>query len=260
MRTDHKPLTYIFGETKSIPAMASGRIQRWAIILGAYSYTISYQKGCNNATADAVSRLPLPVSSAEPPRPPEVIHLMEYLDASPLSSSRIHTWTDQDPVLSKAKSLTLTGWPDRPMDDEKLRPYHNRKRELSVEQGCLLWGNRVIVPEKGRQRVIQMLHQAHPGVSRMKSLARCYVWWPGMDGDLESCVKVCEACQVNQKTPPVVPLHPWSWPQKPWERVHIDYAGPFMGKMYLLVIDAYTKVVRRTHYLDNHMQQQLSSS
>ena len=56
------------------------------------------------------------------------------------------------------------------------------------------------MPEKGRQRVIQMLHQAHPGVSRMKSLARCYVWWPGIDGDLENCVKVCEACQVNQKT------------------------------------------------------------
>ena len=142
----------------------------------------------------------------------------------------------------------------KPTDDAKLRPFHNRKRELSVEQGCLLWGNRVIVPEKGRKRVIQMLHQAHPGVSRMKSLARGYVWWPGIDGDIESCVKTCEACQVNQKIPPVVPLHPWSWPQKPWERVHIDYAGPFMGKMYLLVIDAHT------NWLDVHITSTTTSA
>ena len=65
--------------------------------------------------------------------------------------------------------------------------------------------------------------------------------------EMELCVKSCEACQVNQKAPPNVPLHPWSWPSKPWSRVHIDYAGPFMGKMFLLVIDAYTK------WLDVHV-------
>ena len=61
LRTDHKPLMYIFDEKKSIPTMASGRVQRWALMLGAYNYTIQYQKGSENTTADAVSRLPLPV-------------------------------------------------------------------------------------------------------------------------------------------------------------------------------------------------------
>ncbi|KHJ91398.1 integrase core domain protein [Oesophagostomum dentatum] len=28
---------------------------------------------------------------------------------------------------------------------------------------------------------------------------------------------------------------------KPWERVHIDYAGPLNGMMYLVVVDAYSK-------------------
>ena len=150
-------------------------------------------------------------------------------------------------MLAKVKGWILTGWPENSPDDEKLRAYVNRKHELSVEDGCLLWGSRVVVPEKGRKRVVAMLHQAHPGISRMKSLSRCYVWWPGMDKDLELCVKSCEACQVNQKAPPNVPLHPWSWPSKPWSRVHIDYASPFMGKMFLLVIDAYTK------WLDVHV-------
>ena len=198
---------YIFNEKKSIPAMASGRIQRWALTLGAYSYTIRFQKGSENTTADAVSRLPLPVTRTEPPKPVEVVHLMEYLDTSPVTSSQIRLWTDQDPVLAKVKGWILTGWPENSPDDEKLCAYVSRKRELSVEDGCLLWGSWMVVPEKGRKRVIAMLHQAHPGISRMKSLSRCYVWWPGMDKDLELCVKSCEACQVNQQAPPNVPLH-----------------------------------------------------
>ena len=62
-----------------------------------------------------------------------------------------------------------------------------------------------------------------------------------MDSDLENKVKLCLSCQQNQKTPEVAPLHPWKWPQKPWSRLHIDYAEPFLGKMFLVTIDAYLK-------------------
>ena len=127
--------------------------------------------GSENTIADAVSRLPLPMTREEPPRPAEVVHLMEYLDASPVTSSQIRLWTDQDPILVKVKGWVLSGWPEKPPEEEKLRAYFHRKREFIVEDGCLLWGSRVVVPEKGRRRVVSMLHQAHPGISRMKSLA-----------------------------------------------------------------------------------------
>ena len=55
--------------------MASGRIQRWALTLGAYSYTIQYRKGEENSNADALSRLPLAGPTKEPPKPAEMIHL-----------------------------------------------------------------------------------------------------------------------------------------------------------------------------------------
>ena len=75
----------------------------------------------------------------------------------------------------------------------------------------------------------------------MKSLARQYVWWPCIDADLEQKVKTCKACQSTRKNPAPAPLHPWEWPRRPWSRVHADYAGPFMGQMFLVLIDAHTK-------------------
>ena len=107
----------------------------------------------------------------------------------------------------------------------------------------MLWGCRVVVPVKGRQRAMEMLHEAHPGVARMKSLARSYLWWPGMDKQIERCVRECSTCQVSRKEPPVVPLQPWPWPDKPWTRIHIDYAGPMEGRMFLIVTDAHSKWV-----------------
>ena len=158
LKTDHKPLIHIFSEKKATPTMASSRIQRWALTLGAYSYTIQFRKGCDNGNADALSRLPLPTVRNEPPKPADVVHLMEYLDSSPITSSRIRELTDRDPTLSKVKGWILSGWPREPPEAEEFRPYVHRKSELSVEDGCVLWGNRVIVPKKGKDTVLSMLH------------------------------------------------------------------------------------------------------
>ena len=41
--------------------------------------------------------------------------------------------------------------------------------------------------------------------------------------------------------PPFSSVHPWQWPGKPWVRIHVDFAGPIKGQMYLIVIDSYSK-------------------
>ena len=98
-----------------------------------------------------------------------------------------------------------------------------------------------MVPPQGRSQVVDELHETHPGICKMKSLARSYVWWPNMDSTLENKVRTCNHCQIHRKNPPEAPLHPWEWPSRPWERVHIDYAGPFLGTMFLIMVDAYSK-------------------
>ena len=123
----------------------------------------------------------------------------------------------------------------------EFRPYHSRKLELSIQDGCLLWGSRIIVPKQGREQLLSLMHDGHPGISKMKGLARSYVWWPYIYADIEAQVKQCNQCQSSHSSPPIVPMHPWEWPEHPWERIHIDYTGPFMGRMFLLVIDTHSR-------------------
>ena len=237
--SDHKPLQYLFSESKAIPTMASARIQRWALTLSAYDYDIAFKPGAQHANADVLSRLPLPDHPPSVPLPQETVFLMETLQMSPVTAKQIKFWTSHDPILSKVRDRVLQGWVDT--SDPKLLPYQRRKNELSIEDGCILWGNRVVVPPPGQAKVMDTLHEGHPGMARMKSLARCYVWWPSMDQELEQKVKECVHCQLMQNSPPQVPTHPWEWPQHPWARLHIDYAGPFMGKMFLVTVDAHSK-------------------
>ena len=131
------------------------------------------------------------------------------------------------------------GW--RSSHNEQTAPYYLCREELSIQDGCLLRGSRVVVPPAGRQAVLELLHEGHPGVSRMKNLARSYVWWPQVDKDIEIVVKTCYECQQTRHSPPVAPLHPWEWPHRPWAQLHIDYAGPVDGKMLLVVVDAHSK-------------------
>ena len=78
-------------------------------------------------------------------------------------------------------------------------------------------------------------------MSKMKSLARMYVWWPGLEKDIEDMVRSCDECQLNQANPPLAPLNPWSWQSRHWTRLHVDYAGPFQNHYFLVVIDEHSK-------------------
>ena len=112
----------------------------------------------------------------------------------------------------------------------------------------------MIIPKPGRAEVLQELHEAHPGATRMKRLARMFVWWPGMDQDIEEKVKSCPECQSHRPSPPLAPLQPWQWPSRPWSRLHLDFAGPFMGHMFLVVIDSHSK------WMEVHLMPSITSA
>ena len=207
--TDHKPLVSLLGENKGVPLMAPGRMQRWAIMLSGYQYKLRYRPGTTNAKADALTRLPLSVKpevTEDPSQSVLSLHILEMTPARPITTVQLRQFTDRDGQLATVRHYVLSGWP-REVDSE-LRHYWNGRHALSILGGCVLWESRVIIPQKAWPSVLEELHVVHPGVSRMRSLARSYTWWPGLDADIDKIAKSCGTCQEHQRSPPKAPLHP----------------------------------------------------
>jgi len=141
--SDHKPLMHIFGESRAIPVMATACLQRSALTLSSYTYTIKYKSGKCQGNADALSRIPLtefPVTTT--PIPTETIALMEHLSSIPLTAAKIKQQTDRDPILCKVKRFTQRGWPDYLNSQQTdLKSFFHKKSELSLEDGIMNHGS-----------------------------------------------------------------------------------------------------------------------
>lgn len=231
--------------------LAASRLQRWAILLSGYEYDIQYRTSKQNAKVNFFSRLPnSSTHTSDKLKKVDQFTVLWTNEANdlnqvqiqslPVSAKEIATATSSDPILSRVRHFVLYGWPGENLNKE-MTPYFSKQNELSVEGNCLLWGIRVIIPSSYRDCILSELHASHPGMVRMKSLARMHVYWPGLDLQIEQLVESCNACQSVQSVLPKVDVNPWKWPTAPWQRIHVDFAGPFLGHMYLIVVDAHSK-------------------
>nr|VZI26931.1 unnamed protein product [Spirometra erinaceieuropaei] len=144
------------------------------------------------------------------------------------------------PLLRDAITYAQTCWPTTALAGD-LRQLFLHRTSLSAVDSCLMFANRVVIPSCLRPTVLRQFHAAHPGTSRMKSIARSFAYWPGIDGDIDDLVRRCSRCQQAAKMPPHQPPVPWQPPGRSWSRVHIDFAGPLNGVSYLILVDAYSK-------------------
>eukprot|EP00117_Sycon_ciliatum_P041979 scpid19977/ scgid1158/ Retrotransposable element Tf2 155 kDa protein type 1 len=239
--TDHQPLVSIFHPRKGLPAMTVARLQRYAMFLAGHDYTIMYRQTDKHCNADGLSRLPV----GNPPAPDtaeEAVNMfyMDQCEPLPVTAEQIKEATASDPLLREVHRYVQQGWP-KSCPRAELQQYFQRRNELSVSNECLLWGNRVIIPPDHRKAVLTELHEGHPGMVRMKALARSILWWPGLDGDIADAVKACLGCQSVQSEPAAAPVHRWSMPDRAWQRVHVDYLGPLRQTMWLVIVDAHSK-------------------
>ena len=178
--TDHKPLSTIFSPKSSLPALAAAQLQRWAIILSAYQYEVEFRSTTKHANADGLFQLPLEVTAEEDALTQAAsLFNLHQIEKLPVKHNKIAQMTLTDPILSKVLTFVQQGWPNQVQDE--LQPYYTRRNELTIEANCLLWGRKVVVPEKLQSLVLEELHTAHPGIVRMKSVARVHIWWPGID-------------------------------------------------------------------------------
>ena len=135
--SDHQPLKYLFNGSRLVPVMASSRIQRWALTLGPYQYSIQHRPGKKMGNADALSQLSLPEHTEVSGIPPYIKMLFQHLSDTILTASHICKWTEKDPTLSRIHHFFLHGWPET-ISDSSFRPYFNCREELSAVDGCIL--------------------------------------------------------------------------------------------------------------------------
>ena len=231
--TDHQPLVQIFSKKKLISEMTANRLARYAVFLQNYDYSIQYRNTKNHANADALSRFPRRVSHTGEKVKEDVFQIS--CDVSLLDAKKVTMETAKDPFLKKILLFIQEGWPR--VIDESVK-YHTEFKALSdrreqlnyCEHGCITWSNRVVIPPILRHDVLKILHTSHAGMSAMKAVARSHVWWSQIDQQIEYMVKSREQCQKHGKKMPKTFDHPWTRPTKLWQRVHVDFAGPFQGK------------------------------
>ncbi|XP_055633534.1 uncharacterized protein K02A2.6-like [Toxorhynchites rutilus septentrionalis] len=257
LQTDHRPLLRIFGSKKGIPVYTANRLQRFALNLLLYDFEIEYVSTEKFGNADLLSRL---IDQHIKPEEDYVIAslnleedirsvVINTVKVLPLNFRVVAQSTQADPLLRQVHRYVQNGWPQSTLDGSELRRFQSRQESLSVVDGCILFAERLVIPSLHRKRCLEQLHRGHPGMQRMKAIARSYVYWPTLDADIVSFVKACQQCASVARSPPHSPPVPWPKSTAPWQRVHVDFAGPIEDDYYLLAIDSFSKwpeIIRTT--------------
>ena len=113
---------------------------------------------------------------------------------------------------------------------------------MSILKECIIFDNRILIPEALRGIVLQRFHEDHPGIVAMKSSVRSLIWYPDINDDIERLVKSCTICQNNRFKPSQKCHVEWPQPQRPWQRIHIDHFS-YNNHSFLLVIDSFSKYI-----------------
>ena len=236
IESDHKPLEMIQGKPL---AAAPARLQRMLLRMQGYDCTIKYRPGSEMTLADCLSRLP--TRNRDPEIPLDVqVSLVQF--SSP-RLEELRRATREDPVLSHLMEYIATGFPATRRDTHSsTHDYWSFRDELSIEDGLVLKGTRVVIPEKLRDQFIKDVHAGHQGVTRRQQRARTCIYWPGIDKAIADHASTCTPCQQYQSSQPketLMPVIP-DLPNIPWHTLGTDLFT-LIGDNYLIILDYHTK-------------------
>lgn len=229
IRTDAEGIAFIINRRGDEPKRMMRRAEGWAMRLDAFDFDVEVIKGLDNI-ADPSSRLyegddgpyeeevaPGEILSLTADCPEEIKFGEDYLTVTELAYG-----TTKDKELREVMIAIEFGvWP------RELDAFAVVQEELDVSLGVVVRAGLAVVPRVLRAKALHLAHKGHPGMTKMKSILRERVWWPGMSSAVETWVKSCFACTLNGRGEPPTPMQRTRLPDAPWEFLALDFCGPY---------------------------------
>ena len=232
----NKPLEMIAHKPLSA---APQRLQRMFLDIQGYAYKIVYKPGKDIGLADALSRLPNPMNKEESPLDVRI----EFIHFKNSKLEEIRENINRDPVLRELVEVITHGWPKKQNElATQLRSYWSYRDELSVENGVILKGSRIFIPEKLRKDILKDLHTGHLGIVKTLLRACRDVFWPKVNQDITDMCKSCQVCDELRNTQSKETLQPHEIPSQPWQVLGTDLFD-LANEQYLIVADYFSKFI-----------------
>ena len=236
LETDQKPLEVILSKSLN---QATPRLQRILIRTFLYHFKVRYIPGLTNHVADCLSRRGFQKDSISLPK----LHINQITSQLKARSNSLHNLqlaTQDDDKLAILKHVIQQGWPKTIKEvPTKVQKYWTFHEELTIEDGLVLKGMRIIIPDKKREEILKLIHEGHLGLNKCKMRAKETVYWPGINEQLQQLILDCQLClkysrSKDKNTPHTALGH--EIPPVPWSKVATD-TFHYDSKSYLLVVD-----------------------
>jgi len=238
--TDNRAVELIYRNPNSKPPI---RIQRWALRLNSYNYTITHRAGKTNI-ADFISRTPTDEAEDDEQLENYVNMITSNNIPDTVSKEEIAQATLTDPVLqSLIKAITTKNIKDI-TDEKTLAAFRGREHQFSVTgDGLLTTCDKIVIPTSLQHKIISVAHNSHQGETKTYQLLKEKVWFPGMKGKVEMAVKTCQACQIAKEYIKKHPVLMNEIPVEPMDQVAVDFYGPMKedGKHIMVLTDLYSR-------------------
>ena len=236
LETDQKPLEAILSRSLN---QVTPQLQGILIRTLPYNFTVRYIPGPKNLLADCLSRLGNQKDTIKLPNL-HVYQISHQLPARSDSLQEIQQATQADDELVLLNHMIMMGWPSNIKEiPQVLHPYWMFHKELTIEDGLILKGTQIVIPNKKCEAIIKQIHDSHLGLTKCKLHPKQVVNWPGLNDQLEQLVLNCQLClkySRSKKKPDTYSAIGQEVPIFPWTKVATDLFH-FKGNLYLLLVD-----------------------